>query len=66
LGKLCFAIGVLGFVAEVEVVDWLRFWLEGWCCFELGSWFVELAEGMLFVEMGEGMLSVALVKVAGD
>jgi hypothetical protein len=29
LGKLRFIVGVLGFVVEVEVVGWLRFWLEG-------------------------------------
>jgi hypothetical protein len=33
-GKRRFVAEVLGF--EVEVVDWFRFWLEGWCCLAWG------------------------------
>jgi hypothetical protein len=42
-------VEVLGF--EVEVVGWLQFWLEGFCCLALGMWFVVLTEVMLFSEL---------------
>jgi hypothetical protein len=62
LGRLRFVAGVLEFVAEIVVVDWLRFWFGGYC-FALGRWFVELLRDMWSVELAEGMWSMELVDV---
>jgi hypothetical protein len=59
-GRRQLAAEVLGF--EVEVWDWLWFWVEGWCYLTWGMWFVVLVEGMLFVELVEGMLFVELTE----
>jgi hypothetical protein len=50
LEKLRSVAGVLDFVVEVVVADWLRFWFEG-CWLALGRWFVELVEDMWFAEL---------------
>jgi hypothetical protein len=43
--RLRFVAGVLGFMVEVVVVDWLHFLFGGYC-FALGRRFVELLGGV--------------------
>jgi hypothetical protein len=53
--KLWLVVRVLGFVANMVAMGWLRFLLGDWCYFALGRWFVELLEGMSSAELAEAM-----------